>query len=161
MWKKGRRPHGDTRGNTQHIQIPPPHQTHVRSRSRFFIRLLSRQFPRHHLPALPGTDHGGDGEGVVWDWTKAGGDNGDNGDALTGRNGHPATSRDRSHGMGCCPAIIAGFPRRLQRECVDSIPQNESAILLRHPRLSHRGAFTLRRLAVPMIETTHLRARSM
>jgi hypothetical protein len=32
---------------------------------------------------------------------------------------------------------------------------------LRHPRLSHRGAFTLRRLAVPMIETTHLRARSM
>ena len=23
---------------------------------------------RHHLPALPGTDDGGDGEGMVWDW---------------------------------------------------------------------------------------------
>jgi hypothetical protein len=28
----------------------------------------SRQFPRRHLPALPGTDHGRDGEEVVWDW---------------------------------------------------------------------------------------------
>jgi len=39
MWKKGHRPHGDTRDNIQHIQIPPPHQTHTRSRSRFFNRL--------------------------------------------------------------------------------------------------------------------------
>jgi hypothetical protein len=66
--KKGRRPHGDNRDNTQHIQIPPHHQTHTRSRSRFLIRLLNRQFPRHHLPSLPGTHHGGDGEGVVQDW---------------------------------------------------------------------------------------------
>ena len=102
MWKKGRRPHGDTRDNTQHIQIPPPHQTHTRSRSRFFIRLLSRKFPRHHLPPLPGTHHGGDGARVVWDRAEASGDDGNGVTALIPRAGR--TQRCASPRNSALPA---------------------------------------------------------
>jgi len=53
----------------------------------------SRQFPRRQLPALPGTDHGRDGEEVVWDWA---GERGENGKRMTG-----------SNGLGCHSSIFS------------------------------------------------------